>query len=80
MGTVIDVRTTEEFMAGHVPGSINIPLQEVSLKIEAIRAMQQPIVLCCASGIRSEKAMLFLRQHGIECSNGGGWREVDNRI
>lgn len=78
--TIIDVRTPAEFMGGHVQGSINIPLQEVPARIAEIKSMSQPIVLCCASGVRSEKAMLFLRQHGIECSNCGGWLDVNGKF
>lgn len=74
--TIIDVRTPSEFMGGHVKGSINIPLQEIPIRVAEIASMPQPIILCCASGVRSGQATAFLRQHGIECSNGGGWREV----
>jgi len=35
--TIIDVRTPQEFAAGHVEGSINIPLQELPQRIEEIR-------------------------------------------
>ena len=78
--TIIDVRTPAEFMGGHVPGSINIPLQEVPSRIAEISAMQQPIVLCCASGMRSGQAAIFLSQHGIDCSNGGGWLDVNGKL
>jgi rhodanese-related sulfurtransferase len=78
--TIIDVRTPAEFMGGNVQGSINIPLQEVSARLEEIKALPQPIILCCASGIRSEQATMFLRQHGVDCSNGGGWMEVNGNF
>ncbi len=78
--TIIDVRTPAEFMGGNVQGSINIPLQEVSARLEEIKAMPQPIILCCASGMRSEQATMFLRQHGVDCSNGGGWMEVNGNF
>ncbi len=50
---IIDVRTPQEFMCGNVAGSINIPLQEMQNKLDEIKEMQTPIVLCCASGVRS---------------------------
>ncbi len=78
--TIIDVRTPSEFMGGHVQGSINIPLQEIPQRVAEISAMQQPIVLCCASGNRSGQATQFLRQHGIDCSNGGSWLDVNSTI
>jgi phage shock protein E len=73
MQTIIDVRTPDEFKDGNVLGSINIPLQLIHLKVNEVREMQRPIVLCCASGNRSEQAKQFLKNQGIECSNGGSW-------
>ncbi|HNM27966.1 MAG TPA: rhodanese-like domain-containing protein, partial [Saprospiraceae bacterium] len=56
MKTVVDVRTPGEFAGGHVPGSVNIPLNLVPERLEDFRKMKQPIVLCCASGGRSGQA------------------------
>lgn len=78
--TIVDVRTAAEFMGGNVPGSINIPLQEVQARLEEIKALPQPILLCCLSGGRSGQATQFLKQHGVDCSNGGGWMEVNAKI
>ncbi|MFT5600944.1 MAG: phage shock protein E [Flavobacteriales bacterium] len=76
-GTIIDVRTKAEFMGGNVAGSINIPLQSISDKIEDLKSLQQPLILCCASGGRSGQATQFLSQHGLECYNGGSWLDVN---
>ncbi len=75
--TIVDVRTPGEFMGGHVDGSINIPLQEIQERLEEVKALPQPIVLCCASGNRSGQATSFLKSHGVECSNGGSWVDVN---
>lgn len=75
--TIVDVRTPEEFMGGHVAGSINIPLNEVPSRVEEFRNMPQPLVLCCRSGARSGQAMDYLKSFGIDCENGGGWMEVN---
>lgn len=75
--TIIDVRTPAEFMGGHVAGSINIPLSDITTKLDEIKKMNQPIILCCASGGRSGQATMFLKQHGINCSNGGSWLDVN---
>ena len=75
--TIVDVRTPGEFMGGHVEGSINIPLQEIQQRIEEIKALPQPIILCCASGNRSGQATSYLRGLGIDCSNGGSWLELN---
>jgi phage shock protein E len=78
--TVIDVRTRGEFAGGHVAGSINIPLDEIQGKVEEIKAMKQPIVLCCVSGNRSGQATYFLQAQGIDCENGGSWLDVNYQL
>ena len=75
--TVVDVRTSAEFSGGHVAGSINIPLNEVPNRLDEIRALQQPLILCCASGGRSGQATAYLSGSGIECLNGGSWLDVN---
>ena len=76
-GTIVDVRTTAEFRGGHVAKSINIPVQEITARIEEIKELKQPLILCCASGGRSGQATQFLTQLGIECYNGGSWLDVN---
>ena len=74
--TIVDVRTTEEFLQGNVKGSINIPLDEVADRVEEIKQMQ-PLVLCCLSGGRSGQATDYLQSLGCKkVYNGGGWEEV----
>jgi len=75
--TIVDVRSRGEFQGGHVAGSINIPLNEVPERVDEIRNMPQPIILCCASGGRSAQATAFLKKKGVDCENGGGWMEVN---
>lgn len=76
-GTIVDVRTTSEFMGGNVAGSINIPLQEIQHRMDELKYLKQPLVLCCASGVRSGQATQYLTQQGIECLNGGSWLDVN---
>ena len=66
-----------EYNHGHVKGSVNIPLQDIPARLEEIKEIPQPIVLCCASGNRSGQATIFLTNNGITCVNGGSWIEVD---
>jgi rhodanese-related sulfurtransferase len=77
LGTIVDVRTYEEFMGGNVVGSINIPLNEIPARIEDLKALKAPLILCCASGGRSGQAHNYLSQLGIECYNGGSWLDVN---
>lgn len=74
---VIDVRTPSEFQGGHVAGSKNIPLQEFQARMNEVKKIKEPIVLCCASGMRSGQALRLLKQHREDCVNGGGWTSVN---
>ena len=76
MRTIIDVRTVDEFKLSNAIGSINIPLQEIPQKIEEIKKLQSPIILCCASGMRSGMALNILKENGIECENAGSWTNI----
>jgi phage shock protein E len=78
--TIIDVRTHAEYSGGHVAGSINIPLQEIAGRVEEVKEMPQPILFCCASGMRSGQATQYFTSLGVDCENGGGWMEVNGRI
>jgi phage shock protein E len=75
---IIDVRTPAEFMGGHVAGAKNVPLNEIAARIEELKALETPLVLCCASGMRSGQATSILAQAGIECYNGGPWTNVNS--
>jgi rhodanese-related sulfurtransferase len=76
-GTIVDVRTYEEFMGGSVNTAINIPLQELNDRMDELKSLKQPLVLCCASGGRSGMATQILSKQGIECVNGGSWLDVN---
>ena len=75
--TIVDVRTPAEFIGGNVAGSINIPLQEIEKRMDELKRLKQPLVLCCASGGRSGQAHGYLAQKGIECCNAGSWLDVN---
>jgi phage shock protein E len=78
--TIVDVRTPGEFMGGNVIGSINIPLQEIQERLDELKSLPQPIILCCASGGRSGQATSFLQRQGIDCVNGGSWMDVNYEV
>lgn len=76
--TIIDVRTELEFSLARCEESINIPLNEIPNKIIDLKEFES-IVLCCAAGVRSEKAVQFLRDNGFDnVYNGGSWKDVIN--
>ncbi len=76
-GTIIDVRTIAEYSGGHVAGSINIPLRELPDRLESLKSFDAPLILCCASGMRSAQAEQYLADAGLECINGGSWLQVN---
>lgn len=77
---IIDVRTPGEYQGGHIPGSKNIPLQVLSSKMATL-PKNQPIITCCASGMRSASAKSLLTQNGFtQVYNGGGWASLRNKI
>jgi rhodanese-related sulfurtransferase len=71
--TVIDVRETAEFAAGHVANSRNIPSGEIDKRLSELPA-GKPVVVVCASGSRSARAASVLRKSGradVFCLDGG---------
>lgn len=78
--TIIDVRTPMEFMGGHVVDSINIPLNELPNRLEEVKQLKQPFILCCASGGRSGQAANYLKSLGMDCTNGGSWLDVNSKV
>ena len=73
---IVDVRTKGEYISNHVKGSINIPLDTISSQIDKLKKKQKPIILCCASGMRSKQATSILKNNNIECINGGSWSNM----
>jgi len=76
-GTIVDVRTAAEFLGSHAANSINVPLHEISKRMEELQKLKTPLVLCCASGGRSAQATFLLSQHNIECFDAGSWINVN---
>ncbi len=70
--TVVDVRTPGEYQTGAYPGAVNIPVQELDRRMGELRK-DRPIVVYCASGMRSASAERLLRARGFtDVVNGGG--------
>lgn len=61
---VLDVRTPQEYRAGHIVGSLNIPLYDLPARIGEIRS-DQPLVVHCQSGVRSAIAASLLSGRGF---------------
>jgi phage shock protein E len=77
---VLDVRTKEEFETGHIPDSLNIPLDKIVKHISTLKKYDH-IVVCCRSGMRSERAKDILLSSGYKnVTNGGSWQNVRNHL
>lgn len=62
---LVDVRSPGEFSSGHLPGAINVPLQELSSHVKKLGEKDKPVVLYCASGTRSAMAKSTLKGLGF---------------
>jgi len=79
---VIDVCSAEEYAAGHVGGAKNIPLTDLEAKLPgAVKNKGLPVILVCASGVRSRRALAVAKKLGYENAHSleGGlkaWRDA----
>ena len=80
---VIDVCETEEFAAGHIGGAKNIPLNLLEEKLAStVKNKALPLILVCATGARSGRAVAIAKKLGYENSqamSGGlkAWRTTN---
>lgn len=61
---LLDVRTPEEFEAGHIDGALNIPLHELSARAVELGPTDRAVVVYCRSGHRSAQALRSLQAQG----------------
>lgn len=71
---LLDVRTPSEFASGHIPGAVNIPLDELRSRLHEL-PRDRPIAAHCQVGLRGYLATRILLQTGFPASNiGGGYK------
>lgn len=71
---VLDVRTTQEYAAGHIAGSVNIPLDELRERLGEL-PKDTTITVTCAVGLRGYIAARILTGHGFKALDlTGGYR------
>ncbi|MEU9958653.1 rhodanese-like domain-containing protein [Streptomyces sp. NPDC050982] len=84
--TVIDVRTPGEYASGHLPGALNIPLDQVRRALPELRhaAERGDVLMVCASGNRSQAACELLAGEGVAAATLAGgttaWAAEDNDL
>ena len=70
---LLDVRTHSEYEQGHIPGSFNLPLQELDNAEALLDNKEVPLYVYCRSGTRSRQAVHQLQYMGYEnAKNIGG--------
>ncbi len=68
---ILDVREPAEFDAGHIPGTLNLPLSALRRRHGELPRGRE-IVVCCGVGQRAYYAVRFLLQHGFRAANLSG--------
>ena len=61
---LLDVRTRNEFVQGHIEGSTLVPLDQLSASLPQIAESPAPVVVICHSGARASTAASALRRVG----------------
>lgn len=62
---LLDVRTPEEFANAHLPGAVNVPVQQLLERLSELPSDKaRPIVVYCRSGARSAKATKIIKDAG----------------
>ena len=80
---IVDVRTPEEFEAGHIEGALNVPLDRVGEGVPSIKGLKKesPILVYCRSGRRSAAAKATLEQLGYtHIVDGGAMQTLAPRL
>jgi phage shock protein E len=78
---IVDVRSKGEFDGGHICNSINIPLDQLGANLNKLKDKSKPVIVCCASGMRSAAAKKMLQSNGyVSVHNGGSWNGLQNKL
>lgn len=78
---ILDVRSKGEYAGGHIKGSINISVDQLSSNLSKLKDKNKTIITCCASGMRSASAKSILKSNGFtDVHNGGGWYGLQSKL
>lgn len=74
---LLDVRTSEEYIAGHIEGAINIPVEKLRENLASLVNKQGIIIACCTNGSKSWYAKNLLDSTGyMHVYDGGSWTKL----
>jgi rhodanese-related sulfurtransferase len=78
---LIDVRTGPEYEAGHIEGSINVPLHSVHFIVNHVHNIDAPLYVYCQSGARSGQATSMFKEMGFKnVKNIGGVNRYKGKL
>src|SRR4029453_11381372 len=69
---LVDVRGRDEWVAGHAPEAVFIPMGDFPSQIEELPIGDEPLAIVCRSGNRSGRVVAWLAQQGIDAVNVAG--------
>lgn len=61
---IVDVRGTDEYSQGHIPGAVNVPVEEIEKISSAVPDKTTPLYTYCLRGSRSRQAVKALKEMG----------------
>jgi len=63
---ILDVRSAEEYAAGHIPGAVNIDYRQVTERIDSLQDYKnREVIVYCEQGVRASKAEAVLLEAGF---------------
>ena len=78
---LLDVRTPQEYREGHIPGSKNVPLQQLDKASAVVNNKNVPLFIYCYSGARSRQAAGMLQRMGYtNVNNIGGIASYSGKV
>ncbi|HEY5553826.1 MAG TPA: rhodanese-like domain-containing protein [Cellulomonas sp.] len=81
--TLVDVRESSEWKSGHAPRAVHIPLGQIDQGARRL-TKSRPVVVVCASGMRSRTAAKQLRTLGYEATSVSGgmaaWQRAGGEV
>lgn len=72
---VVDVREPQEYVGGHVPGAVLLPMSQLGARVGELPT-DRPVYLVCRTGNRSLQVTTALRAHGYDARSVRGGTEA----